>query len=180
MTQQRLFELIHSENGTGNWMAIIHAEGVFIGLVVGSSDIIHAAGVRFGFPSSATRRARGGRLLGWCDVLKFLAEILEVVGADPQSLHFLNDRQKVCQRADGGQRLGIGLPHLAARRRQHECIFDNAHGNAPLEELGCQHSVRTANDPHRTRRFAIRFQDLMNVLLLTVIHDGASTLQFAQ
>jgi hypothetical protein len=38
---------------------IIHAEGVFVELW-GSGDIIHAAGVRFGVPSSAQRRARGG------------------------------------------------------------------------------------------------------------------------
>jgi hypothetical protein len=58
-----LIELTHPENGIGNRNArqggIIHAEGVFVGGLVGVGVIIHAAGVRFGFPSSsAPRRAR--------------------------------------------------------------------------------------------------------------------------
>ena len=48
-------ELTHPENGSGKRNAhrvIIYAEGGFVELW-GSGDIIHAVGVRFGFPSSA-------------------------------------------------------------------------------------------------------------------------------
>src|SRR5262249_34910740 len=50
---------------------IIRTAGVFIGGVVGSGDIIHAAGVRFGFKSSSPRHARGGRTAGLVLRLEF-------------------------------------------------------------------------------------------------------------
>ncbi len=66
MTQQRLIELTHRENETGNrntlQRAIIQAERVFVGGVEGAGDIIHAAGVRFGFPSSAPNGAGAYRV----------------------------------------------------------------------------------------------------------------------
>lgn len=123
-----------------------------------------------GLVSIIRAEAHRGWLPGWRHALELVAEILEVVRADAQFLHFLNDRQEISQRTDGAQRLGIGAPYQAARRRQHERVFDHAHGDTALEELRSQHSVRMADGPRRARRFAIRFQDLMNVLVLAVVH----------
>ena len=61
---------------------MIRTAGVFVWESWGAVDIIHAAGVQFGFPSSAPRLARGWRLPGWRDALEFVTEILEVVRAD--------------------------------------------------------------------------------------------------
>src|SRR6476646_540087 len=118
----------------------------------------------------AEARARGWCLPGWRDALKLVAEIEEVVLADTQFRHLLDHRQEIGQRTNRAQRWGIGRPHQSARSCQHECVFDRAHGDAALEELRGQHSVRTADGPRRTRRFTIRFQDLSNVLFLAVVH----------
>jgi hypothetical protein len=62
----------------------------------------------------------------------------------------------------------------AGRIRRRVAASTNAFSitlkDAALEELRSQHSVRAADGPRRTRRFAIRFQDLMNVLFLAVVH----------
>src|SRR5579862_5699628 len=108
----------------------------------------------------------------WRDALELVAEILEVVRVDAQSLHLLDDRQEIGQRANGAQRLGIGGPDQPARRCQDECVFDHAYGDAALEQLHSQQAVRTADGPRRSRRFAIRFQDPMNELFLAVVHGG--------
>ena len=81
-----------NETGGGSSAGIIHAAGVFWEDEEAAGDIIHAAGVRFGFPSSAPKRAGCERLPGWRDPFELVAEILEVVRVDAQAKHFLDHR----------------------------------------------------------------------------------------
>jgi len=104
--------------------------------------------------------------------------VLEVLRTDAQGKNFLDYGKEISQRTNRAQRGCLGGPHQAARGRQHECVFDHAHGDAALVELRGQHPVWTADSPHRARRVAIRFQNLMNILLLAaaVVQDGALSL----
>src|SRR5437667_12718064 len=73
---------------------IIHAEGVFLGWIGGAGDIIHAVGVRFGFPSPRRSRTSGvggerrGGLACWHDPFELVAEIFEILGAVAKTEHF--------------------------------------------------------------------------------------------
>src|ERR1019366_2392090 len=78
-----------------------------------------------------------------------MAQILEVGGTGLQVEHFLDHRKEVSQRTNGAQLAahwwaGSG----GALRRQHQCVFDHAHGDAALVELRGQHPVRTADGAH--------------------------------
>ena len=68
----------------------------------------------------------------------------------------------------------IGGPYQTPRCGQDQRVFDHLHGQAALVELRGQHPVRTADSPHRARRFAIGLQDLTNIFFLAaaVVHDG--------
>src|SRR6266700_7179892 len=158
--------------------AIIYAEGVFLGGSGGGGGFIHAEGVWVGFHHPCRRPHRRAGLPCWRDPFEFVAEILEVLWADAQAEHFFDHGKEISQRTNREQRWGIGGPHQAARRRQDECVFDDARGDAALVELRGQHAVRTADDPHCTRRFAIRFQNPANKFFpaAAVIHGGALNL----
>ena len=137
--------MTHSENGTGNGNdaeGIIHAEGVFFGGRGGSaiSSTPQACGLVFHHPRRRRASGIGGEgLPGLGNAFELVAKILEVIRADAQVEHFLDHRQKISQRTNRAQRWGIGGPHQAAGRRQHECVFDHAHGDAALVELRGQH-----------------------------------------
>jgi hypothetical protein len=114
MARWRLIRVTHPEKGTGNRNAllriIIHAEGVFIGVL--GSRRYHPRRRRAVWFSIIRAGARTGRELpGWRDALKLVAEIEEVVLADTQFRHFLDHWQKIGQRTNGAQRWGIGRPH---------------------------------------------------------------------
>src|SRR5579883_205598 len=100
-------------------------------------DIIYAVGVR-GAVSSSARNA------GPCE---FVAEIVEVLRSDTHFQHFFNHRQEISQRANRVQGRSIGWPNQAARRRQHQRVFDHVHRKTALIKLGCQRPVGTANRP---------------------------------
>jgi len=142
-----------------------------------ASDIIHAAGVRFAFPSSAPRARVGSwlrrtrQLSDRHDPLELVAEMVKVLRADAHVQHFFDHRQEISERTNGAQRRGIGGTHQAAHRRQHEGVFDHTHGHAALLELRGQDAVRTTGHAHRTRRLAVRPENLANVLFLAVLHD---------
>ena len=61
----------------------------------GADDIIHAGRRAVWF--SVIRAEASTGLSGWRDALELLAEILEVVRADAQFAHFLDDRQEIGQ-----------------------------------------------------------------------------------
>jgi hypothetical protein len=58
------------------------------------SSTPQACGLVFHHP----RRRRPRGLPGWRDALELVVEILEVVRADAQIAHFLNDRQEISER----------------------------------------------------------------------------------
>src|SRR5580658_702077 len=172
--------MTHSENGTGNEIrgAIIHAEGVVWWEWRDKRYHPRPQACGVGIASSApeartVRAAKFGGLPYWREAFELVTEILEVFRADAQAEHLLDHGKEISQRTNRAQRRSICGPHQAARRRQQECVFDHAHGDAALVELQGHHSVRAADSPHRTRRFAIRFQNSANIFFLAaaVVHE---------
>ena len=102
--------MTHSENGTGNRSEIRELSSTpkaCNGKWERASSIIHAAGVRFAFPSSAPG-ALGvgceglGSLPDRHDPLKFVAEILKVLRADAHVEHFFNHGKEINRQPNGG------------------------------------------------------------------------------
>ena len=129
--------MTHTENGTGNGNVIRGSSSTPKACFGGrgeQSDIIHAAGVRVGFPSSAPKARTSAGAAGlpcWRDAFELVAEIVEVVRADAQLEHFLDHGKEVSQRANRAQWRSIGGTNQSARRRQDECVFDRRSADTP-------------------------------------------------
>jgi hypothetical protein len=136
-----------------------------------AGDIIHAAGVRVGFSSSARARRVGlkdfvrakesGGVRGLKEALDFVAQILEVIRADPEFEHFFYDWRELGQRANRAQWRSLGGPYHPARRRQHQGVFDGAQGHPAGVQLGRQKAVRSADRTRRSRCLPVSGEDLV-------------------
>jgi hypothetical protein len=93
----------------------------------------------------ARRFVKGG-LSRQSGALEFVAEVLKVFLSDLQLQDFFDHGREVCQRADRSQRRGAGGPDEAPGRSQYEGVLNCVQRHTALVQLGCQHSIRPADD----------------------------------
>src|SRR5208337_1336403 len=94
------------------------------------------------------------------EALDLVAEILEVIRADAEFEDFLDHGREVGQGANGAERRSLGGTDEAARRGQHQGVFDDAQGHSSGVELGGQQTIRTADRACSSGRLAVSAQDL--------------------
>ena len=99
------------------------------------------------------------------ETFKFVSQVSEVVLADAQAEHFFDHRKEVSQRSNQVQRGRVSRPHQTTRCCQDQSVFDYAHGQTAVIELFGEQAVWPANDSYCSRRFAIGFQNPLNISL---------------
>jgi hypothetical protein len=109
-------------------------------------------------------------------------KVAEVILADAELEHFVDDRKQVMKRTDGLERNGVGKAEDAARGCQHKRVFDGRHRDVTIIKSRCQYTITATDSTGGTRRSAISVENLADVILFGDLHDvisGVSALGIA-
>ena len=115
------------------------------------------------------RHRRAGQLL-LEETFDFELDIAEVILADVEFQHFIDDRQQVVERAYRLQQRRIGRPDDAAAACQDQGIFNGKQRNAAIVESGSEAAVVRADDAGDTRRLSIGVEKPADVFVFGDIH----------
>ena len=98
-------------------------------------------------------------------------EIAEVILADLELKHFIDDRQQVIQRSNGLEQNGIGRPEDAARCSQEHGVFDGSERDAPGIKSSREETIMATDCAGGSRHTAIGIENLADVILFGDLHD---------
>jgi hypothetical protein len=99
-------------------------------------------------------------------------KVAEVILADAELEHFVDDRKQVMKRPDGLERNGIGRAEDAARGCQHERILDGRHGNGTIIKSRRQYTITATNSGGGSRSPTVGVENFSDVILFGDVTIG--------
>ena len=111
------------------------------------------------------------------DAIDVELKVAEVILADAELEHFVDDRKQVMKRTDWLERNGVGRAEDAARGRQHERVFDGRQRNATIIKSRCQYTITATDSGGGSRSPTIGVENVADVILFGDVHDGLSEFQ---
>ena len=98
-------------------------------------------------------------------------EIAEVILADVESKHLVDDRLQVMERANRLEGDGVGRSEDAARCGQKQGVFDSNERDAAIVKSGRKETIIAADDAGSARGAAIGVKNLRDVIVFGDLHD---------
>ena len=101
-------------------------------------------------------------------------EIAEVILADVELKHFIDDRQQVMQRSNGLERNGIRRPEDTARCGQEQGVFDGRDRHTVIIKNSGEAPIIATDNAGGSGRAAIGVENLADVIGFGDLHDFVS------